>query len=236
MPGRVRGGPAGSPRSRVGPAAGGLAGHPAAHTHGHDSAGVSAGFKALHIAERSVRGRRKPCGNAAGPKDRGCRTRRARAHGGTPGGDCTPAGGLVDWRRAVCTDPCATRRAQAAPESMRYGQSRRGRPWRGAPACAGPALPGPTLMVDNGSQYTSREFRSSMATLRIILEYVGVNTPEQNGHIESFHKTSKRRLAARVCGYSRRQRGAAGRIRGLQPPPNPLCPEIYDARRVRRAV
>ena len=61
-----------------------------------------------------------------------------------------------------------------------------------AVAAAGPGLTGLTLRVDNRSQYTSREFRSSMAALGITLEYIYVNTPEQNGHIESFHKTLKK--------------------------------------------
>ena len=51
---------------------------------------------------------------------------------------------------------------------------------------------GLTLRVDNGTQYTSREFRSSAAALGITLEYIYVNTPEQNGHVESFHKTLKK--------------------------------------------
>ena len=51
---------------------------------------------------------------------------------------------------------------------------------------------GLTLRVDNGTQYTSRDFRSSVAALGITLEYIYVNTPEQNGHIESFHKTLKK--------------------------------------------
>jgi transposase InsO family protein len=61
-----------------------------------------------------------------------------------------------------------------------------------AVTAANPALPGLTLRVDNGSQYTSHEFRSSMTALGIALEYIYVNTPEQNGHIESFHKTLKK--------------------------------------------
>ena len=48
-------------------------------------------------------------------------------------------------------------------------------------AATNPALPGLTLRVDNGSQYANREFRSSMAALGITLEYIYVNTPEQNG-------------------------------------------------------
>ena len=61
-----------------------------------------------------------------------------------------------------------------------------------AVATAGPDLPCLTLRVDNGTQYTSREFRASMAALGITIEYIYVNTPEQNGHIESFHKTLKK--------------------------------------------
>ena len=61
-----------------------------------------------------------------------------------------------------------------------------------ATAKAEPITPGLTLRVDNGSQYTSREFRQSVASLGICLEYIHVNTPEQNGHIESFHKTLKK--------------------------------------------
>ena len=49
-----------------------------------------------------------------------------------------------------------------------------------------------TLRVDNGSQYRSREFIDSMKALGIKLEFIFVNTPEQNGHIESFQKTIKR--------------------------------------------
>jgi putative transposase len=49
-----------------------------------------------------------------------------------------------------------------------------------------------TLRCDNGSQYRSRAFRESMKALGIKLEFIYYNTPEQNGHIESFHKTLKR--------------------------------------------
>ena len=48
------------------------------------------------------------------------------------------------------------------------------------------------LRVDNGSQYRSREFIDSMKALGIKLEFIFVNTPQQNGHIESFQKTLKR--------------------------------------------
>jgi transposase InsO family protein len=50
----------------------------------------------------------------------------------------------------------------------------------------------PTIRADNGSQYTSNAFRKSMLVLGLKLEHIACNTPEQNGHIESFHKTLKK--------------------------------------------
>ena len=52
--------------------------------------------------------------------------------------------------------------------------------------------PGRALRVDNGSQYAGRGFRQSASALGITLEYTCVNTPEQNGHARSFHKTLKK--------------------------------------------
>lgn len=49
-----------------------------------------------------------------------------------------------------------------------------------------------TLYSDNGSQYISSTFRQSMKLLRIEHRFIAYNTPEQNGYIESFHKTLKR--------------------------------------------
>ena len=54
-----------------------------------------------------------------------------------------------------------------------------------------PSKVGFDLRVDNKTQHTSREFRSSMATLGIALEYIYVSISEQNGRIESLHKTLK---------------------------------------------
>ena len=48
------------------------------------------------------------------------------------------------------------------------------------------------IRTDNGSQYTSKAFRKSLAVLGLKLEHIYYNTPEQNGHIESFHKTLKK--------------------------------------------
>ena len=48
------------------------------------------------------------------------------------------------------------------------------------------------IRTDNGSQYSSREFRESIKSLGIRHDFIWKNTPEQNGHIESFHKTLKK--------------------------------------------
>lgn len=49
-----------------------------------------------------------------------------------------------------------------------------------------------TLRVDNGSQYTSKKFIDSMKALGLRVEHIFANTPEQNGHMESFHGKLKR--------------------------------------------
>jgi putative transposase len=48
------------------------------------------------------------------------------------------------------------------------------------------------LRTDRGPQYESIAFRGSMKVLGVKQEFIAVNTPEQNGHVESFHKTLKR--------------------------------------------
>ena len=48
------------------------------------------------------------------------------------------------------------------------------------------------LRTDHGSQYGSRAFKESMRVLGVKQEFIAVNTPEQNGHMESFHRTLKR--------------------------------------------
>jgi transposase InsO family protein len=49
-----------------------------------------------------------------------------------------------------------------------------------------------SLRVDNGPQYRSNAFRESTQIMGIRTEFIFRNTPEQNGHIESFHKTLKK--------------------------------------------
>ena len=48
------------------------------------------------------------------------------------------------------------------------------------------------LRTDNGSQYNSRDFRKAVILLGIKHEFIWHHTPEQNGHVESFHKTLKK--------------------------------------------
>ncbi len=55
-----------------------------------------------------------------------------------------------------------------------------------------PGAVGVRLRTDHGSQYGSRSFKDSMRVLGVRQEFIAVNTPEQNGHMESFHKTLKR--------------------------------------------
>ena len=52
--------------------------------------------------------------------------------------------------------------------------------------------PMPRLRADNGPQYTSRVFRESMQVFGLKLEHIMYRTPEQNGAIESFHRTLKK--------------------------------------------
>lgn len=48
------------------------------------------------------------------------------------------------------------------------------------------------LRCDNESQYKSGAFRESMKALGLHMEFIAASTPEQNGHIESFHGKFKR--------------------------------------------
>jgi len=49
-----------------------------------------------------------------------------------------------------------------------------------------------TIRTDNGSQYISKKFRESITILGARQEFIYHHTPEQNGHIESFHHTLKK--------------------------------------------
>jgi len=48
------------------------------------------------------------------------------------------------------------------------------------------------LRTDRGPQYESEAFKESMKVLGVRQEFIAINTPEQNAHVESFHKTLKR--------------------------------------------
>ena len=49
------------------------------------------------------------------------------------------------------------------------------------------------LRTDNGTQYGSGKFKKSMQTLGIGHEFICRNTLKQNGHVESFHGTLKKK-------------------------------------------
>ena len=62
-----------------------------------------------------------------------------------------------------------------------------------AVAAEKPDCPRLGIRTDNGNQYTSRDFRKAVQALGIGKhEFIWKNTPEQNGHVESFHKTLKK--------------------------------------------
>jgi len=48
------------------------------------------------------------------------------------------------------------------------------------------------IRTDNGTQYKSHATRNSIKLLRIQQEFIWHHTPQQNGHVESFHKTLKK--------------------------------------------
>src|SRR5487761_1015708 len=48
------------------------------------------------------------------------------------------------------------------------------------------------LRCDNGPQYISDAFQDSMKVLGINLDFIAYSTPEQNGHVESFHGRFKK--------------------------------------------
>ena len=47
------------------------------------------------------------------------------------------------------------------------------------------------MRCDNGSQYTSGEFRKAMPILGIKVDRIRVSTPQQSGHVESLHNALK---------------------------------------------
>lgn len=48
------------------------------------------------------------------------------------------------------------------------------------------------IRTDNGSQYVSQKFREAISILGAKQEFIWHHTPQQNGHVESFHKTLKK--------------------------------------------
>jgi transposase InsO family protein len=48
------------------------------------------------------------------------------------------------------------------------------------------------IRTDNGSQYVSKKFREAITILGARQEFIWHHTPQQNGHVESFHKSLKK--------------------------------------------
>ena len=48
------------------------------------------------------------------------------------------------------------------------------------------------IITDNGSQYISKKFREAITLLGARQEFIWYHTPQQNGHVESFHKILKK--------------------------------------------
>ena len=53
-------------------------------------------------------------------------------------------------------------------------------------------IPNLRLRTDNDPQYSGREFKKAMQAPGIRHKFVWKHTPEQNGHVESFHGTLKK--------------------------------------------
>ena len=80
-----------------------------------------------------------------------------------------------------------------------------------AVAAERPDRPELRIRTDNGSQYTSNDFRRAVSVLGIRHEFIWKNTPEQNGHIESFHKTLKKEYIwpCEFTGYQEAEKALA---------------------------
>lgn len=56
-----------------------------------------------------------------------------------------------------------------------------------------------TIRTDNGSQFIASLFREHLKTADITNEYIQPATPQQNGHIESFHATLTKLVCNKYC-------------------------------------
>jgi transposase InsO family protein len=56
-----------------------------------------------------------------------------------------------------------------------------------------------SIRTDNGSQFVAALFREHLKSADITNEYIQPATPEQNGHIESFHSTFTKLVCNKYC-------------------------------------
>lgn len=55
----------------------------------------------------------------------------------------------------------------------------------------------PVVRCDNGPQFTSQAFRETCHKLGVEIEYIPVQTPNKNAHIEAFHSLLERECLSR---------------------------------------
>ena len=93
-------------------------------------------------------------------------------------------------------------------------------------------IPNLRLRTDNGPQYGGREFKKAMQAPGIRHEFIWKHTPEQNGHVESFHGTPKNECVWPHDFARPRYRGRSGKGPcGLQRGQDPLRAGLPYARR-----
>ncbi len=64
-----------------------------------------------------------------------------------------------------------------------------------------------SLEINNSSQYISTKFGGATKTYNIKQEFIYHHTPEQSGHVESFHKNLKKEHIHRITlNHSKIQR------------------------------
>ena len=65
-----------------------------------------------------------------------------------------------------------------------------------------PKIKGMIIRNDNGSQFLAHEFRAFLAQNEVVQEFTHIATPEENGHIEAFHKILQEDLLNRFEYYN----------------------------------
>ena len=90
------------------------------------------------------------------------------------------------------------------------------------------------LRTDNDPQYSGREFKKAMQAPGIRHKFVWKHTPEQNGHVESFHGTLKKEYVwpHDFARFQDAEVVLAKAFVDLQRGQDPLCAGLCYAQRV----